>query len=204
MQNHKGKVQEVEAAYHKYRDMLFRIAFVYMKNIYDTEDAIHDCFIRLFQHKGTFAGEENRKAWLIVVISNICKDKLRKSHRKDSSYEEMKDYLPGHDHLPQVDEMLGRIMRLPERLITPVYMYYYEGYSTAEISKVLGRKDSTVRNQLREARLLLKIEIEKEELVDSEAGHGEESGKAIRKSKLRRSSKDTSHALQARRRDRPL
>lgn len=163
MQNHERKVQEVEAAYHKYRDMLFRIAFVYMKNIYDTEDAIHDCFIRLFRHKGTFASEENRKAWLIVVISNICKDKLRKSHRQDSSYEEMEAYLPGHDQSPHIDEMIGRIMRLPERLITPVYMHYYEGYSTADISKILGRKDSTIRNQLREARLLLKIEIEKED-----------------------------------------
>ena len=45
---------------------------------------------------------------------------------------------------------------------TVVYLYYYEGYSTVEIAKMLGKKDSTIRSQLHTARKLLKMEMEGE------------------------------------------
>ena len=37
-----------------------------------------------------------------------------------------------------------------------IHLFYYEGYSTAEISRMLDRKESTVRSDLRRGRLKLK------------------------------------------------
>ena len=45
---------------------------------------------------------------------------------------------------------------LTERYKTVIYLYYYEGYQTAEIAKMLKKPHSTIRNHLREARLILK------------------------------------------------
>jgi RNA polymerase sigma-70 factor (ECF subfamily) len=48
------------------------------------------------------------------------------------------------------------VMALPDKYKTVVYLYYYEGYSSAEIAGMLGRPQSTIRNYMTEARRLLK------------------------------------------------
>ena len=47
-------------------------------------------------------------------------------------------------------------MDLPEKYKTVVYLYYYEGYNSEEIAKILKKSSSTVRNHLVEARKKLK------------------------------------------------
>ncbi|MDF2671282.1 MAG: Sigma-70, region 4, partial [Paenibacillus sp.] len=37
--------------------------------------------------------------------------------------------------------------------------YYYENYSTAEIAQLLGKRESTIRTQLKRARELLKTRL---------------------------------------------
>ena len=53
------------------------------------------------------------------------------------------------------------VRSLPVPFREVINMFYYEGYSTAEISRMLDRKESTVRSDLRRGRLKLK-EILKE------------------------------------------
>ena len=53
------------------------------------------------------------------------------------------------------------VRSLPVPFREVIHLFYYEGYSTAEISRMLDRKESTVRSDLRRGRLKLK-EILKE------------------------------------------
>ena len=50
-------------------------------------------------------------------------------------------------------------MALPNEYKTIVYMYYYEGYSTPEIAKMLKRPGATIRTRLVRARKLLKVSL---------------------------------------------
>lgn len=45
---------------------------------------------------------------------------------------------------------------LPEAQRETVHLFYYEGYPTAQIAEILGRKESTVRSDLRRARMQLR------------------------------------------------
>lgn len=54
------------------------------------------------------------------------------------------------------DATLEAVLSLPELYKDVVYLYYYEGYSTAEVAEILGRRASTVRNQLAAARQILR------------------------------------------------
>lgn len=47
-------------------------------------------------------------------------------------------------------------MELPDKYKAIVFLYYYEGYSSVEITNMLKKHQSTVRNYLREARCILK------------------------------------------------
>ena len=51
-------------------------------------------------------------------------------------------------------------LSLEEKYAMPVYLYYYEGYTTGEIATMLATKPSTIHTRLAKARELLKMELE--------------------------------------------
>ena len=62
--------------------------------------------------------------------------------------------------------VLEAVFRLPENYRTAIHLYYYEGYKTEEIARILGKKDGTVRSYLHRGREILKKELG--EVVDFE------------------------------------
>ena len=64
----------VEDAVEKYGDVLFRIAFVMLKNKNDAEDAVQETMLKYLQKAPAFENAEHEKAWLIRVVTNQCKD----------------------------------------------------------------------------------------------------------------------------------
>lgn len=57
------------------------------------------------------------------------------------------------------DETLEAVLALPEDYKLPVYLFYYEGYPTAEIARMLGVAPATVRSRLNRARKKLKLTL---------------------------------------------
>lgn len=55
-----------------------------------------------------------------------------------------------------IDETFIEIMKLPPKYKTVIYMYYYEEYSTREISEILKKNKSTVCSLLKRGREILK------------------------------------------------
>lgn len=111
-------------------------------------------FLKLITGNRRFQSEEHEKVWLIVTASNTCKDALKHWRRK---VENIDDY-PSLSDTASVPEnaVLSEILALPVKYREVVYLYYYEGYQTAEIAKMLHCSDSTVRNRLARARKRLK------------------------------------------------
>ncbi len=75
-----GAQWSVEKIFDEYGNMLYRIAFVMMKNSFDAEDVVQDILIKYMECKKNFETEEHRKAWLIRVTINLCKNRLRFYH----------------------------------------------------------------------------------------------------------------------------
>ena len=67
---------DVEQTIGQYADMVKHICFVYMKNESDTEDVFQDVFLKYALFSEPFDSEEHKKAWLIRVTVNRCKDLL--------------------------------------------------------------------------------------------------------------------------------
>jgi len=153
--------QSFEESYELYFHMIYRVCFSYMKNAMDTEDAVSDVFEKLLNRHASFKSAEHEKAWLLRTAINQCKDHHKHWWRK-------RDDIADHGALEaenpfKENELLSVILDLPERYKDVIYLYYYEGYSTIEIAKLLAKPQSTIRNQLREARILLRGVIENEE-----------------------------------------
>ncbi len=149
--------KEITEIYTRHVKTIYRVCFAFMKNPADTEDAVSDTFYKMIKSGMVFESEEHEKAWLIRTASNACKNSLRRWFRKS---EDLADYenLQGMGNI-EIDDTFEIVLGLPDKYKTVVYLYYYEGYTTPEISKILEKPQSTIRNHLHEARVLLKERI---------------------------------------------
>jgi RNA polymerase sigma-70 factor (ECF subfamily) len=140
----------------KYANLVFRLCIVYLKNQADAEDAFQDIFIKLFEKNPKFNDEEHIKAWLIKCTTNHCKNILGSYwNRFRVSMDNVE--LPIEDK--EDDELVKFVMKLPFKYKAVIYLYYYEGYNSLEISEILNVKEATVRTQLKRGRELLKKDL---------------------------------------------
>ncbi len=148
---------EIERLYNQYFQAIYRVCFLYMKNEADACDIVQDTFLRLMNCRPVFTDDTKAKAWLIVTASNCCKTQLAKWWRtKRETYdEERMEKLAGAEN----SEVLRLVLSLEPKYSIPVYLYYYEGYRTAEIARMLKTKASTVQTRLAKARGMLKLEM---------------------------------------------
>ena len=143
-------------AVQRYSDTVYRTAVHNCRCTADAEDVVQDVFEKLLHYNGIFESEEHLKAWLLRVAINRCRDLTRAAHQKDTELDE---------NLPAPEQMEdGRT--LPENYRNAIYLHYYEGYTAAEIGRMMAVPTNTVLSWLRRARAqlhtMLKEEIEDE------------------------------------------
>lgn len=151
--------KEIIRLYEAHVDMVYRLCITLLKNRFDTEDAVQNTFIKLMHHPKPFDNPEHEKAWLIITASNTCKDILRKASRRDVPLEDHMEIPAPPSADPASSAVLDAVLTLPLKYRTPIYLYYYEGYSGAEIAAILHKPTSTIRNYLYEARQKLKQQL---------------------------------------------
>lgn len=143
--------------YELYGNMLYKIAFLYLRNLADVEDALQETFIKLIYKAPVFNNGDQEKAWLIRVISNICLNMLKK--RKKYSFFSA-EILNEKKEEQNYGEVLNCILSLPDKYKAVVHLYYYLGYSVTEISSVLKISIPATKMRLKRARNMLRMELE--------------------------------------------
>lgn len=147
--------KDVNHAVEKYADMVWRVCFYHLKNRADTEDVFQNVFLKYMLNEKPFQNEEYEKSWLLRVSINACKDYLKNFFRRNvvsiDTLREIRAELP-EEHR----EVLEALLALPVKYKDVLYLHYYEGYTAAEIGKILGKKDNTVYSLLSRGRELLK------------------------------------------------
>ena len=144
-----------------YSNMVYRQAFSYTRNKYDSDDIYQEVFLRYIRKKPVFETEEHRKALLIRVTINCCK-KFRLSAWKTKivPLEEFENNLIFESE--DENTLHHELMKLPPKYRTVIHLFYYENYSAEEIGGILDQKPSAVRMMLTRARRKLKKIIEEE------------------------------------------
>ncbi len=149
--------KQISEIYERNADRVYRLCFSYLKNREDALDAVQNTFYQMIRTEKKFDNTEHEKAWLLVTAGNICKNVLKHWWRKNVSIEESDSLAAGES--PQDRELMMVILNLPLQYRIAVYLYYYEGYTSAEIGKIMGKSDTTVRWYLSKGRELLKKEV---------------------------------------------
>ena len=152
--------------YQMYKDMLYNVSFRIVKNEYDAQDAVHDAFIKAFKNISKLENDLNLGPWLKRIVVNCSLDFLRQKKKLgwlQESYEiteteEVDDVY--EDITLKVDEVKKAIHNLKDKYRIIIVLYLIEDYSHREIAEQLGLKESTVRNQYRRGKHLLKQQLQ--------------------------------------------
>ena len=115
----------LEAVIAEYGDMVYRLAFAQVHSKSDADDIFQEVFLRYLKNHPQLKNADHCKAWLIRVTINCSKKHWASAWQR-------------------------KTIALEDRSV--IHLCYYEGYATAEIAQILGRRESTVRTQLTRAR----------------------------------------------------
>ena len=160
----KNRDVDLESVIDRYSDMLYKICFLILKNEQDTKDVLQETFLIYYTKKPKFENEEHKKAWLIKVSQNKCKEFLR-FHKRHAAlpWEDMEETLVITDGLSGSDqEILSLIWDLDYKLKSVVILFYIEGYSVNEIADILKTSPSAVKKRLQRAREKLSVKYKRE------------------------------------------
>lgn len=137
-----------------YIDTVYRVALNNLKDSTRADDVTQEVFLRLYKAKNVPVGDEHIKAWLIRVAINESKRIFTSPWSRSVSLDTLEFHSSTHNF--ENFEMMELVMGLPPKYRTAVYLHYYEGYSTLEMSALLNVSQSAVCTRLERARKMLK------------------------------------------------
>lgn len=137
----------------EYGNAILRLAYSYMHNMTDAEDMLQETLIKYIQNAPVFENQRHEKAWLFKVASNLCKNRIAYNKLRDT--DELDETLVAEKR-EDLSFVWEAVKSLPTHYREAIHLFYHEGYSTAEISKILDRKENSVRSDLKRGREKLK------------------------------------------------
>ncbi len=138
-----------EALVTENENRLYRAALAILGDPHEAEDAVQDAFVTYLEKA---PGELERPgAWLMRVLVNACKSRLRLAWRQVT---ELPETLPAPS--PEERGELEELWQLSPEERAAIHLFYYEGYSTDEIAHITRSAPGTVRSRLSRARGHLK------------------------------------------------
>jgi RNA polymerase sigma-70 factor (ECF subfamily) len=172
----RGEIEAFETLVERRRDRVFWIAYHVVGDTELARDVTQEVFLRLFRVIGRYRSGGRFDAWLYRITMNLGIDALRRErpHRETAPLQETSvvgGADPGHlgkARRPQAEALGGEEVRrifaelsglLPKKQRFAFILREIEGLSTAEVAAILRTTESTVRNQVLQARRVLQGEL---------------------------------------------
>ncbi len=157
-----------EALVQAHARFVFKVAFAVLRNSEDAEDVVQETFFRAYR-SGEAGKVERMRAWLARIAWRLAVDRVRRrpGNRGTTGSEDMLRTLPARglgadesllrtERLAILDRLLSTLSR---NLRETLQLSTVEGMASAEVAKVLGIPESSVRNRISRARKLIKLKL---------------------------------------------
>ncbi len=144
-----------------------RIAYHYLRDSADADEAVQDAFVKAYTHLGTFREELPFEVWFTRILINGCLDRIKARRRRerwiarptvdaDGIERDPAEHLPSLSPSPEAQLLQSErrrrlkeaMVQLPERQRLVFVLSHFEGRTSREVSAVTGLNESTVRVHL--------------------------------------------------------
>lgn len=143
----------------KYQQEMYRFAYSIVKTDVDAQDAVGEAIVKAYENRGKLRDINKFKTWIMAILVNESKNILRNKGRyvvvEDNTMQKQLN-AQGDSKPPADNGLWDAVMQLEEEFRKIVVLFYYDEFSTKEISKMLRLPEGTVKSRLSRAREKLK------------------------------------------------
>jgi RNA polymerase sigma factor (sigma-70 family) len=156
-----GDVRAYEELVRRYRDVVFRTAYLFTRNAADAEDAAQEAFVKAYYALGQFKTGAPFRPWILRIVANESRNRLRSAGRRQGLAIRLAEDRPSGDAAPSPEaaaldrerhttlvEALGQLREADREVIACRYLMDLSEEETAE---VLAIRRGTVKSRLNRA-----------------------------------------------------
>ena len=140
----------------RYRNRVWRIISSVARGP-DVDDLAQEAIIKAYNALRTYRGEASFEAWLCRIALNVAHDYQRSAWRRRVVFWKDDPVIPDEPG-PSTDNVLierevqrkirKAVAVLPEHQRSPLWLHYFEGFTLAEIARLEGVSESTLRSRV--------------------------------------------------------
>lgn len=164
-----GNNTALEQLIAQHLDVVYRMAYSYLRNQDEAEDVAQEVFVRMWQHIRTFNQTKNFKSWLLGITHHAAIDAIRKKKKylpfsafeadNDDPGSTFSNTIADESPLP-LEELIrqeqAETIRVAISQLSPagqilINLYYFEELNMREISLILNQPLNTVKSRYRRA-----------------------------------------------------
>ena len=159
-----GEIQALEQLIHMYEVKLYKTASSILGCEDDINDAVQQTIISVYKNIGKLKNDKSFGSWMFKILINKCKDIWNQNSNREKKMIDLDDNqdIPS-DEKEDYSFVNEALNKLTEEYKEVTILYYYDGFSVKEISKILNIPQGTIKTRLARARKKLEKLIGKEE-----------------------------------------
>ena len=163
--------EQIKHVMNDHGEYLIRLAYLYVKDWSTAEDIMQEVFINYYQKADQFENRSSLKNYLSKMTINKCHDHLRSWKNKRSLFSNSIGNLIPSSKSPEeaYEQQFGqanltsKVLELPIKYREAILLFYYQEFTSKEISQLLNCSENTVKTRLRRAKGLLKGKVDPRE-----------------------------------------
>lgn len=152
----KGNKEAFTELIFEIRHDLYKIARCRLSCEDDIEDAIQETMLATFKNIKKLNKNESFKKWVITILVNKCNDIYKKNKKRNvffenGNLENIYQKEENYNELNNIDfYLLLKDLNYDERIA--IILFYLEGYSIKDISKILKTNENTIKTRLKRSK----------------------------------------------------
>jgi RNA polymerase sigma-70 factor (ECF subfamily) len=146
------------------KDVLYKIAFLHLKNEEDSLDAVNEAILKAYKSYKKLKEPKLFNTWITRILINCANDHLKK--RNKTIYLEdfhlnirLKDLISEEKDIDQEMDLYDAVDKLKGLSKTVIILKYFEDYTIDNIAEILSCSTSKVKNNLHKALTQLRKEL---------------------------------------------
>ena len=124
-----------------HRDVLYKTAFIYLKNEHDVLEALQEVTFRAYTKRHQVKEPSFFQTWLVRILLNYCMDTLKKQGNLSS----LNECVEKEEHSSNQDLMLA-LRELPNAQRELIHLKYFNDLKVSEIARRLQIPEGTVKS----------------------------------------------------------
>ncbi len=145
----------------EYKQPMQKVAYGIFQNEEDVADAIQQTVLDAYEHIGELKKAAYFKTWLIRILINNCNQLYNSKKQVFTGLEAVEQTY--FDAYPCDNAFFSLLSTLHKEDRTIFVLYYAQGYTTKEIGKMLGIKESTIRSRIHRGKEQIRKKMLREE-----------------------------------------